>query len=227
MPHNQSTNKISAFIGIVLLIAIIAFTVFINIPVEEKEKEFKPFAQNELNDFWKLDSIETTYKGESVIEIHKIIKDKILFDSLKEEQNSNCYFTENENETIYYYGDLAFLSHDNKSKILGFEVWEESTEENRIYLSNIGHFFTKYNISSVSSASTNWTFTVIDLKDGRKIFLLKKGTVIERNEYQELIEQASFINDSTLIILPLTVKKVAEKYSTKEKHKERINLFSF
>ena len=57
MTRNQPTNKISAFIGIALFIAIITFTVFIDIPIEEKEKEFKSFTQNELGDLWELDSV--------------------------------------------------------------------------------------------------------------------------------------------------------------------------
>jgi len=226
MPHNQPTNKISAFIGITLLLLVLGFTVFINIPKQEKEKEFKPFTQNEADDFWRLIDMETKYKDDdkSVIEIRKKIKNKVLFDSLNKNQN----FTENENEIIYYYGDLVFLSDNkqNKSKVLGFEVWEQYNEENKIYLSDIGHLFTKYNISFVSSTSTNWNFTIIDLRDGRKMFLIKEGTKIFSNYENELIEKANRINDSTRIILPLAIKEIRKKYF-KTEEKERINLFSF
>ena len=45
MPQNQSSNKFSSIIGIILLLGVIGFTVFINFFVEEPVEEIKEEAE--------------------------------------------------------------------------------------------------------------------------------------------------------------------------------------
>ncbi|WP_375560138.1 hypothetical protein ACE193_20840 [Bernardetia sp. OM2101] len=83
MPQNQSSNKFSAIIGFLLLIAIIGFTVFVNFFVEkevehtkkEENKEiitqdstkdkilvksyFNAFNKEDVENFWKLENFKT------------------------------------------------------------------------------------------------------------------------------------------------------------------------
>jgi hypothetical protein len=118
MPQNPNTNKISTFIGIILLIGIVGFTVFINqksqTTTEEKEiveainqdstkdeipvkSYFNAFNKEDVESFWKLENFKTDSmhvekdKNTTSIEIKKIIlttKTK-SYNHVKDEESYN------------------------------------------------------------------------------------------------------------------------------------------
>ncbi|WP_338763838.1 hypothetical protein WAF17_20525 [Bernardetia sp. ABR2-2B] len=212
MPQNQSSNKLSSLIGFLLLIGIIGFTIFTNIPIKEVEKEFKPFTQNELDNFWELDSIETkagrAIQRERKYSIHFEKKIKINWDTIKFkiETEKDTTTVIRPNDSTYYLGTILFKSkvHREKAKPLLFQKFRleyYKSEKDSLFLKRLGKIFLKYQISYITTRSDYGNFTTIKLKDGRKIFLLKKDSEIVEG-YKELLESAEYLNDSTRIIFP-------------------------
>ncbi|WP_291723316.1 hypothetical protein [Bernardetia sp.] len=221
-------TKLSAFTGISLLILIIGFTIFVNLPKQEKDKEYKDFTKEELEDLWELEGMETQIKN-SVIKISKVVKDTSKIDSVDAEANWNYTFLDD--DIIYYHGHLELFDSDEdiNHEILGFNVGVRDNKSDSIFLSKIGHLFVKYQIRAIHSETNNWKYTTIHLRDGRQLFLIKKETEVIDNYYKVLIENAEIINDSTKIIFPVAARKIQgrhyEDVFKKKEEKQRINLF--
>ena len=224
-------TKLSAFTGISLLILIIGFTVFVNLP--KQEKKYRDFTREELEELWKLEGVETditTYYPTTTIKISKVEKNKTYSEIIDSEESWNYTFVGNENKPIYNYGSIELLidSKEAKSeKIIGFEVNNPLSYVDSIYLSQVGHLFIKHQIDYISSRLNNWSYTIIHLRDGRMVFLVRenqemKGQRKVNNYYKELVKNAKSINDSTKIILPLKIEKIQEEFYEIDK---RINLF--
>lgn len=229
MPQNQFTNKNFIFIGIILFISIICFAIFINTFKEKNkqeeriEKKFKPFTQNELNDFWKLDSMEI-YAGRVIeseqkysMRIYKKMGITRSRFEIRSDKNGESKSIEIPVDSTYYLGILRFKTktRNSKKEPLFFEKYKIEwciNEIDSILMKEIGSLILKYQISYVTSGSDDGDFTAIRLKDGRKIFLIKKDANIIDNYHKELIEKASFINDSTKVILPLAIQKIYDKH---------------
>ncbi len=115
-------------------------------------------------------------------------------------------------------GTLRFKTNirENEKEPLLFEKFKiECCVDNKkdsILIKKIGSLILKYQISYVASRSDDGDFTAIHLKDGRKIFLIKENARVMDNYHKELIEKASFINDSTKVILPLAIKEIYDKH---------------
>lgn len=198
MPQNRFTNKVSAFIGFVLLFLVIVFTtLIIFFPVKTKEeilssKTFKPFTQNELADLWELDSIQTS-------------------------PNSVDRGTQNytvRTSDSYYLGMLKFKTdtHENEREPLiileEFEIEYAKYGRDSKLVNKVGNLFLKYQIRNITSYSYYGDFTAIHLIDGRVIILMEKEVEIKDKYYQKIIEKADFVNDSTKVILPVEEAKI-------------------
>ncbi|AFM03045.1 hypothetical protein Fleli_0579 [Bernardetia litoralis DSM 6794] len=223
MKKKQPINKISAIIGITLFVSIIGFTIVTNIPVKEVEKEFKPFTQNKLDDFWKLDSMKI-YAGRVIeseqkysMRIYKKMGITRSRFEIRSDKNGESKSIEIPVDSTYYLGILRFKTktRNSKEEPLFFEKYKIEWcihENDSILMKEIGSLILKYQISYITTRSYNGDFTAIRLKDGRKVFLIKKDANIIDNYHKELIEKASFINDSTKVILPLAIQKIYDKY---------------
>ncbi|WP_338763843.1 hypothetical protein WAF17_20535 [Bernardetia sp. ABR2-2B] len=207
MPQNQFTNKISAFIGIALLLGIIAFTIFINFYQKNTIKEIKkekfkkrrnqPFAPNELLKFWELEglradkiALRTKKQSNIYISISKTIH------SLESDSSKDSLFI--------HYGAVRFStinSGENDEELTDFKI----TIINDTYLDlvqRIGNLFIDYQIHSVSILPKSNYSTCINLKDSSKVFLIKGNKKIENSYYKEFVKEARFLNDSTKLYLP-------------------------
>ena len=224
-------NKISSFIGVSFFVCIVGFTVFMNLPKQDKDKEYRDFTEEELNDLWNFEDIDTKTEHASIVQVSKIIRDTSYVKSLSIVKQWNHSFINDNKEAVCFYGDVILYENDegaSDSKAVGYEV-NAIQEVYKNYLSELGHLFIKYQIESIDSEMNGWEYTTIHLRDGRRIFLIKKEAEIIENYEKELIENATSINDSTKIIFPVAARKVKEKrksHSPRQKEeKERINLF--
>lgn len=261
MSQNPSTSKFSSFIGFLLLIGIIGFTVLINqkSPITSEEKEivevinqdsikdkkliksyFNAFNKEDVENFWKLENFKTDSINvekndqQTSIQIQKLlvtiktktynnVKDEDTFNKLNDSLESvylkkydvnyrkGGFWTSHPNipsirTHFFYCGKLVFRYQNNDSygsKI--FENFEIDYPTKRSFnLTEIGDIFIKYQIRKIyTDPEEIGDFTVIVLADGKKIFLIKENAEVRRGGYfEELLIGASYINDSTRIILP-------------------------
>ena len=202
MKNNQLTNKTSFYIGITLFISIIGFTILINTFKEKnkqeksEKKEFKPFTQNELDDLWKLESVETNsgrvIEKERRYSMH--VRKMGLLGTLRFKTN----IRENEKEPLLFEKFKIECCVDNK--------------RDSMQIKEIGSLILKYQIADVTNHANDRDFTVIQLLDRRKVFLIKENARVMDNYHKELIEKASFVNDSTKVILPLAIQKIYDNH---------------
>ncbi len=127
MPQNSSTNKISAFIGITLLIAIIGFTVFVNKyepknvktveEIEEKKIELETFKKRSDSINQALDSIATQQvKNENPL--YPNIFDEIYKDTCI---NDFAIYNNKKDRIIRYippYAGKICIKHISKDKLI-------------------------------------------------------------------------------------------------------------
>ncbi|AFM02937.1 hypothetical protein Fleli_0461 [Bernardetia litoralis DSM 6794] len=222
-------NKFSSFIGIILLLGIIGFTVFISFFSEEpinqqnnKEDstfEYRVLEEKDLTSLWKLKDLHTNpltidpKKPISHIGINKSFKFdqydsligsemfKKIPDSLK--YLSEIFYAGNQLKAIINYGTLS-LKHDSKDNYIGTpkSIKIKNYDINcidSVQLMEIGKTLLKYQIHNISTLEQ---FTKIDLKDGRKLFLIRKATKIQNDYYRKILENAIYLNDSTRIVYP-------------------------
>jgi hypothetical protein len=124
MPQNQSTNKLSSFIGITLLLVVIGFTIFINFfvekPIEKIEEEkieivkteepqFSNLDSADLANLWKLeklqtDSIKIDYQE---LKIHVQVNKNFGYITTELINNSNNLETEEKKRLQEAYDDFA------------------------------------------------------------------------------------------------------------------------
>ncbi len=199
MPQNQSISKFSSFIGVILLLGVISFTVLINFEkikkmvrrankaIEVENHVPKSMTEKDLENLWKLknlntDSININYnKHQTTIRITKSIKTDITTN--KEKQSIN-------------YGTLLFehfyaIGNYNDYKFETVSIYGNSIRPD--FLRQIGDIFLKYQINSITTELEN--FTRIELKNGGKVFLIKGN--IEVKDNTGFLEEAKFLNDST------------------------------
>jgi hypothetical protein len=230
MPQNQTRNKISAFIGITLLISIIGFTVFINLvppkdEVEElvEEKPLKPFTQNDLTKFWKLDSINTETGNVSEkdqqhsIYVSKKIKIVSSSEGIKYDKQGNKIWVVNTIDKKYDFGVLNFKTSmsNTANKPVTFESFKIQyckIEKEYLFMNEVGNLFITYQIKSTVSDSQYGNFTSIHLRDGRIVILLKENVEIRDDYYKGIIKNADFVNDSTKVINPLKAREVYNEF---------------
>lgn len=143
MPQNPSSNKLSSFIGIILLIAVIGFTVFINFftekPVEEieekeveivkeSEPEFSILDSTDLVSLWELRYFQAeghTYENRqktfmSINEVKGILNHNPLGGANYNEASDSVkqllekiYNSSSKQEFVVNYGILAFNHSDS------------------------------------------------------------------------------------------------------------------
>ncbi len=229
MPRNQSTNKVSAFIGFLLLFLMISFTIYTNlIPPKDEVEELEeveilePFNQNDLANFWKLDSIDT--ETGNVIEkdqqhsiyVSKKIKVLNSKEEIKYDKHGNKKWVTNTIDSKYDFGVLNFKtsmsSTENKSLVFEtFKIQYCKIEKEYVFLNEIGNLFLKYQIKNSVSDSQYGNFTSIHLKDGRIVILLKENIEIRDDYYKGIIKKADFVNDSTKVINPSEAREVYDE----------------
>lgn len=221
MPQNPSTNKFLSSIGIILLISIIGFTVFINFSSKDSarviekiqlDEGYEPFDSVDLVNFWKLEGIDTKLlESESIddgtyIQINKKITNQkyiIPHDSILVQLDSSLqefFKTKIENSTLYTfsvpYGEIQF-KNSNRGE---FTIVEKN--HNSVKLNEIGNIFLKYYINSISTDDKYGDFTTINLDDGRKIMLIRQNVKIKDAYHRKISEEAHYLNDSTKIRFP-------------------------
>jgi len=109
---------------------------------------------------------------------------------------------------IVHYGKLEFSYQNQDDNYYGSKVFEnfEINDSNKklFNLTEIGDIFIKYQIRKVyTDPEEIGDLTVIVLADGKKIFLIKENASVRGGGYfAELLTGASYINDSTRIVLP-------------------------
>ncbi|WP_338815746.1 hypothetical protein V9L05_22320 (plasmid) [Bernardetia sp. Wsw4-3y2] len=227
----QTSNKFSSIIGIVLLIAVIGFTVFINFFVDksinqQNNKENSAFEyivleERDLISLWKLKDLDTnpltidpkkpishigineSFKFEQYDSLISSEMFKKIPDSLK--HLSEIFNEGNQQKAIINYGTLS-LKHDSKGNYIGTpeSIKIKNYDINFIdstQLMEIGKMLLKYQIDNISTP-TSEQFTKIDLKDGRKLFLIRKAIKIQDDYYRNILGNAIYLNDSTRIIYP-------------------------
>jgi hypothetical protein len=218
----QSSNKLSSFIGIILLLGIIGFTVFINFfagePVEiiegeiSKEAEepyFESFSTADVTNFWKLENLHTEITnidyGERITQL-SINEIQETLDSLADSEIKNTEELDKNSfdEEFNLIGGLEFkhANHTNTKYYNSFKSFEISyfdrieSDSNRLF--EIGKLFVNYQIESVTTEPEYGDFTFIHLKDGRRVFLIKNDAEIIGNKYyKKLLDQSEYLNDST------------------------------
>jgi hypothetical protein len=229
MPPNQSTNKISAFIGIILLIAVIVFTIFINvsekISIEEPTKVAKnekveiplpeDFTKIEIARLWQLEGVESNKviipneEKELYMSVNKRPK-RFGFAFLPDVDEYERDFLSKDSSYIHY-GILKF-NRNEKRKIKDFELLNHDMN---FVASHVGHLIVKFQINSIHILPKNNYFTCINFNDSSKLFLIKDNKKVENSYYKEFIKEANFVNDSTKLYLPKVVKN-HEKIRLKE-----------
>lgn len=190
MAQNPPTNKFSSFIGTSLLIAVIAFTILINVDNKKEEEDlteieeeiyFEPFTEYDVATFWKLENLQT--KIVSSDDSKTLIK----IDKNLEGTSSN---SSNKKASVSY-GTVVFKKADYESQkdgVLFQDVKIDSLTTNlnkATKLMEIGNIFIDYQIHSVITNVVYGNFTTIYLKDRRQVFLIKEGTEIKGDYYQE------------------------------------------
>ena len=216
----NSSNKISTFIGIVLLTAIVGFTVYVNFFVEEPTKNsiskseslktevtknyIDTYTEQDIANLGKLKNVHTDYISEKSNKEETEIK---LYEDVKV-RNSKV-----EQKKTTYYGKLKFnhairFEQDRFTKLKSFYVSSFVRDGDYDRIRQIGDLFINYQINSVITQEKYGDFTCIYLKNGARIFLIKKGTEVKDKYYQMLIEASESINDSTKIAYPHIVREV-------------------
>ncbi|WP_338763836.1 hypothetical protein WAF17_20520 [Bernardetia sp. ABR2-2B] len=226
---NYSSKEVSSAIGILLLMGIIIFTVYINLPTKkevedlseiEEKIDFNSFTEHDLAQLWALEYLNTdsltidNTKKRTYIKIDKNLHYSLVKDStfnglldFKEKQIKDFYKVETniDEDTIVNYGVISFRNMDYKYGAMKLDAVEISSinglQTNSAKLLGIGRLILKYQIQSISTESIYGDFTRITLKDGREIFLIKPNAKIE-TEYQKVIESTELLNDSTRLMLP-------------------------
>ncbi len=236
MSQNPTSNKFSSIIGFLLLIGVIAFTVFINFfveePIEEIKEEaeiieiekpkFRVFDSTGLANFWKLeklqtDSIKISYnKRRTYVKIDENLG-TTTYNPLKSanfnklDDSIKRYFEEaykdfSSGEVIINYGILDFKNSYIKNSVTTFGDVEikylNTNSADSAKLMEIGNIFLEYQIESITTEPTYGDFTQIILKDGRKLFLIRKATKIQDDYNRKILGNAIYLNDSTRIIYP-------------------------
>ena len=234
MSQNSISNKISSFIGIILLLLIIGFTVFINffsqesgVELKEEEEEVKEYLvldSTVLSDLWKLENLRVKinhyeHRKQTFMSVEKIlgtINSKSLLnnpifsdmpDSLKQ-MVEDVYVDSPKSEGVVKYGILAFKHADqtNEDDMILLESFKASSpnsvQSDSIELVEIGNVILNYQIQSIETQPEKGNFTQIRLQDGRKVILIKNDPEIIDKFYKQIIKQASYLNDSTKLLLP-------------------------
>ncbi|WP_338815749.1 hypothetical protein V9L05_22335 (plasmid) [Bernardetia sp. Wsw4-3y2] len=209
MSQNPTINKFSSFIGIALLLSIIAFTVFINFyerqvteeleAIEFEEEKNQAFTPNELLDFWELEGIRadkiaarTKEQDKTYIVISKTVR------SLESDLSKDSLFV--------YYGSVEFSTmnsgENNKNEELAYFKIIDKNDTQLDLVNQISNLFIDHQIHSISVLPKSNHFTCINFKDSSKVFLIKDNKTIENTYYKEFIKEAKFLNDSTKLYLP-------------------------
>ncbi|WP_375559798.1 hypothetical protein ACE193_19000 [Bernardetia sp. OM2101] len=231
MPQNLNTSKFSSFIGFLLLIGIIGFTIFINFfdeeqiknitQVEEEKIYFEPFDSTDLVNFWKLEKLQTKTATHQALKKTYIFIDKnfgivnynpskdIFYDEIPDSVKQyfkKSYTNNSDKEFIINYGTLEFNNSYDSDNTITFEEVEikklNKTSADSAKLLEIGSLFLEYQINSIVTSPEYGDFTSIYLKDRRQLFLIKEGTEVKGDFYQKLLEKAEYLNDSTRIVVP-------------------------
>lgn len=189
---SQTSKKISSFIGITLLVAIVAFTVFINFYEEETIKEVEVYKETDAIEveepkdrifnstdaanFWKLEGLR----------IKKIpVNEARVYIAIKKDSSNTGV------------GVLGF-NHDEQllsdAEVISLNpAYYDSTE-----LLEIGSILIEYEIQNLTTPHKG--FTIIELADEREVFLVKPNTEIKNDYYKDVLEGGTeYINDSTRI----------------------------
>jgi hypothetical protein len=218
MSENPSSNKFSSFVGITLLIAVISFTVFVNFFAEIGEEiYFEPFSEYDLANFWSLEGIDTevleskNVDNEIHIQINKKLANQkhiIPHDSIFVKLDSSVqefFKTKVDNSALYTfsfpYGELQF-KNNNTGELLELFAIVPANDNSTKLLNEIGNIILKYQIQSITTQPEQGDFTEIEVKDGRKVILIKENAEVKDKSYKNLLENAEYLNDSTRIILP-------------------------
>lgn len=217
----QTSNKTSSFIGIILLLLVIGFTVFMNFSSKDSarviekiqlDEGYEPFDSVDLVNFWKLEGIDTKLlESESIddgtyIQINKKITNQkyiIPPDSVLNKLSDSIqqfYKKEIDKSSLYTfmvnYGELQFKNSNRGD----FRMVKEN--HNSVKLNEIGNIFLKYYINSISTDDKYGDFTTINLDDGRKIMLIRQNVNIKDAYHRKISEEAHYLNDSTKIRFP-------------------------
>ncbi|WP_338790878.1 hypothetical protein [Bernardetia sp. MNP-M8] len=217
MSQSPTTSKFSSFIGIVLLLIIIVFTVFISfsekISIEELVKVttdeqideiplHKDFTKIEIERLWQLEGVESkkvvipNKEKELYMSVNKRRK-RFGFAFLPDVSEYERDFLSKDSSYIHY-GILKF----NRNERMKIETFELLYYDMNSVASHVGHLITNFQISSIYILPENNYFTCINLKDSSKVFLIKDNKTIENTYYKEFIKEAKFLNDSTKLYLP-------------------------
>lgn len=221
----QTSNKLSSFIGIILLIAIIIFTVFINFFIEkpteiveeseeievvklaEPRSEPESFNATDFANFWNLENVHTDYENVGSDTEKKVIK---LYENI--EANYGSF---NKKSTVFY-GKLKFKNPNAPIEtdvypFKDFEIDSKTLDENISRIHQIGSLLVKYQINSVITKEKYGNFTCIYFKNGSRVFLVKKNDKVIDKYYYKLIQEAEYVNDSTKIAFPEMVRRFNEE----------------
>ncbi|WP_291725605.1 hypothetical protein [Bernardetia sp.] len=223
---SSNSNKVSSFVGVILLFLVIAFTIFINFFAKEPAKEIKTESEvieeylvldsTVLSHLWKLEGLQTKFinvnrnKQKTQIHINKNLE-VINRDNTTYSQRNNFtkqpvdeIHSNNDEDNSINYGILNFINSHNKGRINGFTDFRVEyynlQSADAIKLRRIGNTILDYQIDSIITESKLGNFTQIKLKDGRSVFLMKKNTEIKNRYYKQVVENAEYLNDSTKVI---------------------------
>lgn len=132
-----------------------------------------------------------------------------MSDSVKQMLES-VYVNNSKNEFVVKYGGLAFqhadyTDEDNKIVLKNVKVISmNSIHSDSVKLLEIGNVILKYQIQSITTQPEKGDFTQIELKDGRKIILIKEDTKTAESHYKGILERVEILNDSTKLIFPIS-----------------------
>ncbi|WP_291725607.1 hypothetical protein [Bernardetia sp.] len=238
---NYSSKEISSAVGVILLLCIFIFTIYINFDTGEKIEEVKEvesieeektkeiaveplkrpktistssFSESELASLWKLENIHTDSivvnhsEDKTYMKLHRELgftnhnpfRDSVLVEIIGKDRMEELYKDFSPSRYTIYNGIISFqMAH---ASFQDFSIEHAEVEDFKPAMKEIATLMIDYQIESLTTSSELGNFTKIVLKDGREIFLIKKDAEIVEQSYQEIIENAIFLNDSTKIVYP-------------------------
>ncbi|WP_338764368.1 hypothetical protein WAF17_21575 [Bernardetia sp. ABR2-2B] len=189
--------------------------------VEIEQPQYRVLDSTDLAALWKLKNLQTDSirlsidKTRTNIQINELrassdyilLKESGVYDELNDsvkELIQKNYFEETK---MGYYGTLSFKnSQDKKQENIFEDFYMKDTRiipVKSLKLRDVGNMFLEYGIKSIQTKPQIGDFTIIYLRDGREIFLIKENITINGDYYKERLESAEYLNDSTRVVLPI------------------------
>ncbi|WP_291726334.1 hypothetical protein [Bernardetia sp.] len=201
---SQTSRKISSFIGLILLAVIIAFTVFINFSGEETVKEAELIEEVPVTET-QIEVEEPKYRVFDSVDVANLWSFNRLEIKKIYVNEARVYMTIKKDFSNTGLGILGFSykkTTEASEKLLdNVEVISlNSIHSDSATLLKIGATFIEYQIKNITTPYKG--LTIIKLSDDRDVILVKPNIEIRDNYYQNIVENAQYLNDSTRIVVP-------------------------